>query len=179
MTSNMALRCPKCAGEMASYERSGIHVEQCRECRGIFLDRGELERLVDAEGGAWVGPQPGVPAGARHAAPMPVPPAGYPMPHAGYPGPQAGYPGPQAGYPGPQAGYPGPQAGYPGPQAGYPGPQAGYPGPQAGYPPQPRSDWDSDDDDRDDRRGFDPRSSSGRPSKKRSLFSDLLEGLGD
>jgi Zn-finger nucleic acid-binding protein len=25
-------------------------VDQCTECRGIFLDRGELERLVDAEG---------------------------------------------------------------------------------------------------------------------------------
>jgi uncharacterized protein len=87
MTSTMALRCPKCSGEMASYERSGINVEQCRECRGIFLDRGELERLVDAEGGAWVGPQPGVPAGARHAAPAPVPPASYPMPPAGYPMP--------------------------------------------------------------------------------------------
>ena len=34
---------------MRSYERSGITVDQCSECRGIFLDRGELERLVDAE----------------------------------------------------------------------------------------------------------------------------------
>jgi Zn-finger nucleic acid-binding protein len=35
---------------MRSYERNGVVVEQCGECRGIFLDRGELERLVDAEG---------------------------------------------------------------------------------------------------------------------------------
>ena len=35
---------------MRSYERSGLQVDQCTECRGIFLDRGELERLVDAEG---------------------------------------------------------------------------------------------------------------------------------
>ena len=34
---------------MRTYERSGITVDQCSECRGIFLDRGELERLVDAE----------------------------------------------------------------------------------------------------------------------------------
>jgi Zn-finger nucleic acid-binding protein len=40
---------------MRSYERSGILVEQCEECRGIFLDHGELERLVDAEGGGWSG----------------------------------------------------------------------------------------------------------------------------
>jgi Zn-finger nucleic acid-binding protein len=45
----MELICPKCQGAMRTYERSGITVDQCSECRGIFLDRGELERLVDAE----------------------------------------------------------------------------------------------------------------------------------
>ncbi len=45
------LICPKCQGLMRTYERSGIHVDQCGDCRGIFLDRGELERLVDAEQG--------------------------------------------------------------------------------------------------------------------------------
>jgi uncharacterized protein len=34
---------------MRSYERSGVTVDQCSECRGIFLDRGELEKLVDVE----------------------------------------------------------------------------------------------------------------------------------
>jgi Zn-finger nucleic acid-binding protein len=43
------LTCPKCLAEMRSYERSGVHVDQCTQCRGVFLDRGELERLVDAE----------------------------------------------------------------------------------------------------------------------------------
>ena len=43
------LICPKCHGEMRTYERSGVTVDQCTECRGIFLDRGELERLTDAE----------------------------------------------------------------------------------------------------------------------------------
>ncbi|HEV2894285.1 MAG TPA: zf-TFIIB domain-containing protein [Actinomycetota bacterium] len=36
---------------MRTYERSGVTVDQCTDCRGIFLDRGELERLVDAEQG--------------------------------------------------------------------------------------------------------------------------------
>ena len=44
-----SLTCPKCRGAMRTYERSGVTVDQCGECRGIFLDRGELERLVDAE----------------------------------------------------------------------------------------------------------------------------------
>jgi Zn-finger nucleic acid-binding protein len=45
----MELTCPKCHGPMRTYERNGVHVDQCTECRGIFLDRGELERLIDAE----------------------------------------------------------------------------------------------------------------------------------
>jgi Zn-finger nucleic acid-binding protein len=45
----MDLTCPKCHGTMRTYERNGVHVDQCSECRGIFLDRGELDRLIDAE----------------------------------------------------------------------------------------------------------------------------------
>jgi Zn-finger nucleic acid-binding protein len=44
-----AMRCPKCQGAMRSYERNGVTIDQCTECRGVFLDRGELERLIDAE----------------------------------------------------------------------------------------------------------------------------------
>ena len=50
VTDTVTLVCPKCGSDMRSYERNGVTVDQCTECRGIFLDRGELERLVDAEG---------------------------------------------------------------------------------------------------------------------------------
>ena len=61
-----SLTCPKCRGTMSSYERSGVVVDQCNECRGVFLDRGELERLLDLAGGTvaptpdpqWQSPQP-------------------------------------------------------------------------------------------------------------------------
>jgi len=43
------LTCPKCGNPWRSVERSGITIDQCTGCRGVFLDRGELERLVDAE----------------------------------------------------------------------------------------------------------------------------------
>ena len=49
------MTCPKCQGEMRTYERNGIHVDQCTECRGLFLDRGELEHLVQAEGSFYGG----------------------------------------------------------------------------------------------------------------------------
>jgi Zn-finger nucleic acid-binding protein len=59
----MDLTCPKCQAPMRSYERSGVTVDQCTECRGIFLDRGELERLVDADTRFQAG-GPAAPAGA-------------------------------------------------------------------------------------------------------------------
>ena len=59
---------------MRSYERNGVHVDQCTGCRGIFLDRGELERLVDAEarwnarGPSGSQPSPAHPSPAHQAA---------------------------------------------------------------------------------------------------------------
>ena len=43
---------------MRTYERNGIHVDQCTECRGLFLDRGELEHLVQAEDSFYKAPSP-------------------------------------------------------------------------------------------------------------------------
>ncbi|MBI3748820.1 MAG: zf-TFIIB domain-containing protein [Chloroflexi bacterium] len=50
-----AFTCPKCHGVMRTYERGGMTLELCEDCRGIFLDKGELERLIEAEGGGWSG----------------------------------------------------------------------------------------------------------------------------
>lgn len=66
----MDLTCPKCQGPMRSYERNGVTVDQCYDCRGIFLDRGELDRLVDAEN-SWHGN-----AGAASPPPSAAPAAG-------------------------------------------------------------------------------------------------------
>jgi len=49
MSTPTGMICPKCRGQMTAYERNGITIDQCSSCRGIFLDRGELERLIDAE----------------------------------------------------------------------------------------------------------------------------------
>jgi Zn-finger nucleic acid-binding protein len=65
------LICPKCQGIMRSYERSGVTVDQCADCRGIFLDRGELEHLVDAEQ-SWQRRQP-PPREREHEIPFPSP----------------------------------------------------------------------------------------------------------
>ncbi|HEX5610598.1 MAG TPA: zf-TFIIB domain-containing protein [Solirubrobacterales bacterium] len=43
------LTCMKCGGAVRTYQRNGITIDQCTACHGIFLDRGELERLIGAE----------------------------------------------------------------------------------------------------------------------------------
>ena len=70
-----SLTCPKCRGEMRTYERSGVTVDQCGECRGIFLDRGELDRLVDAETSFHAPSAAAAPGAAR----PPAPAYGYPQ----------------------------------------------------------------------------------------------------
>ncbi|MEH1101033.1 TFIIB-type zinc ribbon-containing protein [Micromonospora sp. CPCC 205561] len=108
----MSMTCPKCHGEMRQYERSGVVIDQCGECRGIFLDRGELEKLFEAEAN-WSRQQGGTP---------PPPPVQQP---GGYPG-QPGHP--QGGYPPPP----------PPPAPHQPGYGAVPPPPPAhGYPPAP------------------------------------------
>ncbi|MBN1170839.1 MAG: zf-TFIIB domain-containing protein [Micromonosporaceae bacterium] len=63
------MQCPKCHGAMRTYDRHGIHIEQCDSCRGIFLDYGELEALTRMET-QHMAPPPGYGAtpawGAHH-----------------------------------------------------------------------------------------------------------------
>jgi len=122
------MTCPKCHGEMRVYERSGVTVDQCTECRGIFLDRGELEKLFEAEANfnSRQASQAPRPAQAPPAAPQP---GGYAPPPP--PPPGGGYASP------PQPGYGQPAYGQPGygQQPGYAAAAPGYGGhaPQYGH----------------------------------------------
>ena len=41
--------CPVDSSELRRIERSGVHVDACPTCRGVWLDRGELDKIVAAE----------------------------------------------------------------------------------------------------------------------------------
>lgn len=75
------LRCPKCGGTMRTYERNGIHLEQCDTCRGIFLDFGELEALTQLEARMTQAPPPPPQQAPYQQGPYqqqaPYPPGGY------------------------------------------------------------------------------------------------------
>ena len=49
MQATMTVECPKCRVVMRHIERNGVTIELCPECGGMFLDRGELEHLTQAE----------------------------------------------------------------------------------------------------------------------------------
>jgi Zn-finger nucleic acid-binding protein len=43
-----SMKCPVCRDTaLAMTERNGVEVDYCPECRGIWLDRGKLDRLVE------------------------------------------------------------------------------------------------------------------------------------
>ncbi len=42
------MRCPRCGMELAERTRVGVAVDVCDRCRGVWLDRGELEKVLAA-----------------------------------------------------------------------------------------------------------------------------------
>ena len=42
------MKCPRCPeSTLAMSERQGIEIDYCPSCRGIWLDRGELDKLIE------------------------------------------------------------------------------------------------------------------------------------
>lgn len=56
------MQCPVCKDpQLVIAERQGIEIDYCPSCRGVWLDRGELDKLIDrslsAGAGSIVSPQ--------------------------------------------------------------------------------------------------------------------------
>jgi Zn-finger nucleic acid-binding protein len=41
------MKCPNDAATLVMSERSGVEIDYCPECRGVWLDRGELDKILD------------------------------------------------------------------------------------------------------------------------------------
>jgi len=39
--------CPVCKIELKMSERQGIEIDYCPQCRGVWLDRGELDKIIE------------------------------------------------------------------------------------------------------------------------------------
>ena len=42
-----AMSCPVCRVPLAMSDRQGIEIDYCPQCRGVWLDRGELDKIID------------------------------------------------------------------------------------------------------------------------------------
>ena len=64
------MQCPTDGTPLTMSERSGIEIDYCPTCRGVWLDRGELDKLVERSLGHATPPQlaaaaPAAPAHGR------------------------------------------------------------------------------------------------------------------
>ena len=41
------LLCPACMVEMQITERQGVEIDHCPQCRGVWLERGELDKILE------------------------------------------------------------------------------------------------------------------------------------
>jgi Zn-finger nucleic acid-binding protein len=58
------MNCPICEGvSLVMSERSGIEIDYCPKCRGVWLDRGELDKIIERAA------SPAPPPVAVHGAP--------------------------------------------------------------------------------------------------------------
>lgn len=40
------MQCPSCRTELRMSERAGVEIDYCPSCRGVWLDRGELDKIL-------------------------------------------------------------------------------------------------------------------------------------
>ena len=41
------MKCPRCQVDLMVSDRQGIEIDFCTQCRGVWLDRGELDKIVE------------------------------------------------------------------------------------------------------------------------------------
>ena len=59
------MKCPIDDALLVVTERSGVEIDYCPQCRGVWLDRGELDKIIERSEGAGAPPPP------RQATPQP------------------------------------------------------------------------------------------------------------
>lgn len=46
-TRPQGMLCPVCRVDLVLADRQGVEIDYCPQCRGIWLDRGELDKIID------------------------------------------------------------------------------------------------------------------------------------
>ena len=62
------MKCPTCEVPLVMTERSGVEIDYCPQCRGVWLDRGELDKIIERTAQSMQ-----TPAAPSHPTPPPAP----------------------------------------------------------------------------------------------------------
>ena len=60
------MKCPTVGATLVMTDRNGIEIDYCPECRGVWLDRGELDKIIERSA---TQAQPNTPPPMQHHAP--------------------------------------------------------------------------------------------------------------
>lgn len=41
------MHCPSCIVDLNITDRQGVEIDYCPQCRGVWLDRGELDKIIE------------------------------------------------------------------------------------------------------------------------------------
>lgn len=59
------MNCPNCDTTLVMSERQGVEIDYCPQCRGVWLDRGELDKIIERSLPVMQAPQSNDQAKAR------------------------------------------------------------------------------------------------------------------
>lgn len=45
--ASLGMMCPSCHADLVMTERQGVEIDYCPRCRGVWLDRGELDKIIE------------------------------------------------------------------------------------------------------------------------------------
>jgi Zn-finger nucleic acid-binding protein len=79
--SSTGMPCPVCSVPLTLSERQGIEIDYCPQCRGVWLDRGELDKIIERSGMNAAPPPQAYPSAPSYPA---APPPSYGHPPQSY-----------------------------------------------------------------------------------------------
>ena len=70
MTDPQPMSCPVCRVPLVMSERQGVEIDYCPQCRGVWLDRGELDKIIERSAREHDAPRAAPAPADRHAPPQ-------------------------------------------------------------------------------------------------------------
>ena len=58
MNSAVGMPCPVCKVPLVMSDRQGVEIDYCPQCRGVWLDRGELDKIIERSAAEHAPAQP-------------------------------------------------------------------------------------------------------------------------